>query len=85
MTPLRTGYVAVQTFYEISLGFLPPDAVNVTLEAPVGIIVEPEILQFDHDNWNVAQRVRVHITTVFPAAPIVSHICYQAEGELGGK
>ncbi|CDI84806.1 hypothetical protein, conserved [Eimeria praecox] len=59
--------------YEVALRFSPSDGpVQVTLEAPVGVVVDPRSLTFDKDNWNVSRPVHVEVTPLFPAAPLIA-------------
>ncbi|CDJ49290.1 Cast multi-domain protein, related [Eimeria brunetti] len=67
--------------YEVSLFFSPFEVpIHLSLEAPVGVLVDPPFISFDGDNWNVPQLVRVEVTDLFPAAPLVA-----AEGLPAGQ
>ena len=66
----------LQISYEVSLGFSPTEGpVNVSLEAPVGVVISPSRLTFEKENWSVPRLVQVQVTNLFPAAPLVSLCC----------
>ncbi|OEH77832.1 hypothetical protein cyc_01965 [Cyclospora cayetanensis] len=71
---LRRGDVV---FYDVSLGFSPiKGPIDVTLEAPVGITAEPLTMEFDSENWNIAQRMAPGSPSlgVVPSKFVITHI-----------
>lgn len=65
----------LQLSYEVALGFSPLGGpINVAMEAPVGVVIEPPLLTFNEENWEKAQRLQLRVTSLFPAAPMVSSL-----------